>query len=73
MFNLNRYQSVADNISDADGFNLKIVQRHMQKHVSNKPYSICRFQKNILENFQKWPPKTYFKIEEVEEIVKNIK
>lgn len=36
-----------------------------QTHVFNKPYAICKFQKNVLENFNKWPVGTWFEIEEV--------
>lgn len=65
-YSLNRYQRVTELTSSGGDFGPKVTDRHMQQHVTNKPYPICRFQKNVLENFQKWPPGTYFKIDEVE-------
>lgn len=64
-YSLNRYQRVTELVSSGGDFKPKVVNRHMQQHVTNKPYAICKFQKNILENFQKWLPGTYFSIDEV--------
>lgn len=63
-YNLNRYQEVVENVSTIGDFSPKRIIRHMQTHVYNKSYVICRHQQRILEN-SKWPPDTKFKIEEV--------
>lgn len=64
-YSLKRYQQITEMVSNANGIGPKVLQRCQQTHVANKAYSICKFQKNILENFQKWPKDTYFTIEEV--------
>lgn len=64
-YNLYRYEQTTEMVSDVNGIVPKIMQRCVQTHVTNKPYAICKFQKNILENFHKWPKGTYFTIEEV--------
>lgn len=64
-FNLKRYQREVTNISTAGDFRPVVRNICQQTHVTNKPYAICKFQKNVLENFHKWPKDTYFEIEPV--------
>lgn len=64
-YNLKRYEQQTENISADGDFKPHTVQRCLQTHVTNKSYAICKFQKNVLENFNKWPRGTYFAIEEV--------
>lgn len=59
MANLKRYQPAVGYSEDNK------VYICVQTHVFNKPWAICKFQKNVLENFVSWPPKTFFKIERV--------
>ncbi len=37
------------------------IYLHMQSHVTNQPWSICKGEKKKLEAI-KWPPFTYFRI-----------
>lgn len=65
-YNLKRYQKEVVNISTAGDFKPTVRIVLKQTHVTNKPWAICRFQKNVLENHHKWPKDTKFEIEEVE-------
>lgn len=65
-YNLKRYQKELINEFTPTATIVKIRDTLKQTHVANKTYAVCKFQKNILENFHKWVGGTYFIIESVE-------